>query len=397
MNTPSTTKLSVKRSTVKTAEGYSYPTYKIVGRIEGRRIRKQFTSEQEALGEKHRLEVFAANQANAVRPAVTRLTPAQLADAEAAFSRLDDKPLSLAVDWLLSTYTAPVDAKPLDEAVEAFLTDWRTHARPATVNNYERVLPKLKKALPRKCVHEVTTDDIVRFLDKHATKRSRNTLRKRVSAFFGFCKKMPRRWTKENPVSPVPALREGRGLPEVLGAKECETLMRHVEGYTGCFNDQKPGCLVPYFALALFAGMRPSAHETYGGGEIMRMHKAGATERLIDLKAGVIRITPEISKTGYMRQITIRPNLRAWLERYPLSEYPIAFEDFHYSLAKVRRKFKVGRDVLRHTFISMHVAKHQSLGAAALEAGNSEAIIRKHYLNMRLSEDAELFWGIMPK
>jgi hypothetical protein len=69
MNTQVSSKLTVRRCTVKTADGYSYPTYKVAGRIDGRRVRKQFNSEQEALGEKHRLQVFAANSANAVRPA----------------------------------------------------------------------------------------------------------------------------------------------------------------------------------------------------------------------------------------------------------------------------------------------------------------------------------------
>jgi hypothetical protein len=38
---------------------------------------------------------------------------------------------------------------------------------------------------------------------------------------------------------------------------------------------------------------------------------------------------------------------------------------------------------MRHTFISMHVAKFRSLGEAALQAGNSEAIIKKHYLDLK--------------
>ena len=61
-----------------------------------------------------------------------------------------------------------------------------------------------------------------------------------------------------------------------------------------------------------------------------------------------------------------------------------------------REKFSIGDDVLRHTFISMHVARFKSLGDAALQAGNSEAIIRRHYLNLVGKADAKLFWGIAP-
>ena len=52
---------------------------------------------------------------------------------------------------------------------------------------------------------------------------------------------------------------------------------------------------------------------------------------------------------------------------------------------------------MRHTFISMFVAKFRSMGEAALQAGNSESIIRKHYLDLKSKEEAEEFWSILPK
>ena len=65
--------------------------------------------------------------------------------------------------------------------------------------------------------------------------------------------------------------------------------------------------------------------------------------------------------------------------------------------AKFRDKFRLTHDVLRHTFISMFVAKFRSLGEAALQAGNSESIIRKHYLDLKTTQEAEEFFGILPK
>ena len=57
----------------------------------------------------------------------------------------------------------------------------------------------------------------------------------------------------------------------------------------------------------------------------------------------------------------------------------------------------ITHDVLRHTFISMFVAKFRSVGEAALQAGNSEGIIRRHYLDLKSKEEAEEFWGILPQ
>jgi hypothetical protein len=53
--------------------------------------------------------------------------------------------------------------------------------------------------------------------------------------------------------------------------------------------------------------------------------------------------------------------------------------------------------VLRHTFISMFVAKFRSIGEAAIQAGNSESIIRRHYLDLKNKEEGEQFFGILPR
>jgi hypothetical protein len=45
----------------------------------------------------------------------------------------------------------------------------------------------------------------------------------------------------------------------------------------------------------------------------------------------------------------------------------------------------------------MFVAKYRSIGEAAIQAGNSESIIRKHYLNLQSGDEAESFFGILPK
>jgi hypothetical protein len=44
----------------------------------------------------------------------------------------------------------------------------------------------------------------------------------------------------------------------------------------------------------------------------------------------------------------------------------------------------------------MHVAKYRSMGEAALQAGNSESIIRKHYLDLKTKDEAERFFSILP-
>jgi hypothetical protein len=170
--------------------------------------------------------------------------------------------------------------------------------------------------------------------------------------------------------------------------------MRYVQAYRGGPRSKRPaGYLIPYFALCLFAGLRPSVRD----GEIRKLGDSPDVAKLIDTKLGVIRITPEISKIGSVRQVKIRPNLGAWLSRYPLEKFPVTVPGMQDAITEIRRKFELSDDVLRHTYISMHVGKFKSLGEAALEAGSSEAMIRKHYLNLVGESDAARFWRIVPR
>jgi hypothetical protein len=103
-----------------------------------------------------------------------------------------------------------------------------------------------------------------------------------------------------------------------------------------------------------------------------------------------------VAKTKSARQVTIQPNLTEWLVRYPLKNYPLIPPNAQVMISTVRKQFALRGDVLRHSFVSMNVAKFKSLGAAALEAGNSETMTRKHYLNLVSEADANKFWSITP-
>jgi hypothetical protein len=95
------------------------------------------------------------------------------------------------------------------------------------------------------------------------------------------------------------------------------------------------------------------------------------------------------------RHIAIQPNLDAWLRAYPLDRFPIIPPNTAKNRLKVFAAFGLTHDVLRHSFISFFVAKYRSMGEAALQAGNSESIIRKHYLDLKSMAEAEEFFNIL--
>lgn len=384
---------TIKTVTV-TSGGFTYRTHKLTGWLDGKRIRRQFTSRAEAEGERNRLEVAAANRSGDIQPRNTRLSAAQLADAESAFARLGDRSLAAAVDWYLTNYRPPVTAMPISSAAARFLAERAPHVRAVVLRNYRHTLAAIEAAFAGRCVDEVTSAELHAFLTARQVGPKRfNNLRGELHTFFAFCQSPIRAWVRENPAVPIPAFKLARGIPEIISARRVGELMAYVEGFSGGPRSGQPrGFLAPYFALCLFAGLRPSVKD----GEMAKLASSSDLMKSIDVELGVIRLTPEQSKVKTVRQVKIRPNLAAWLSRYPVDKFPLLPRNATRMVNAVRHKFGIGPDVLRHTFISMHVGAFRSLGDAALEAGNSETMIRRHYLNLVSEAEAAEFWRIVP-
>jgi hypothetical protein len=60
-------------------------------------------------------------------------------------------------------------------------------------------------------------------------------------------------------------------------------------------------------------------------------------------------------------------------------------------------KMEWPRNVLRHSFITYRIAVVKSADQVALEAGNSPSIIFKNYRELTTEEQADKWFGIVPK
>ncbi len=365
-------------------------SWRVSGFLAGVRIRQNFKSKAEAAAAKATLEIRALQAAaGGVRSATTFLSAEQLREAEATFCRLKDGPHSLTslIDYALANYREPERQKSLEEAATAYLaTKQAEHDRkiicPSQFTTIRRHLEVLKSHFPRGMVADLTAPRLTAYFQRgNVGLKTYNNRRGVVSTFLKFA--FQQDWIAANPIGKVAYHRiaHRRGSAQTLTAARAQELMTRVENY-------RDGALVPFFALCLFAGIRPCVRT----GEILKLRA-----EQVRLETGVIHIEPEVSKVRMKRSVTIQPNLAAWLTAYPLTQYPIiipALQKHRYRLAK---EFGLSHDVLRHTFISMHVAKFRSMGEAALQAGNSESIIRKHYLDLKTPAEAEEFFSIMPK
>jgi integrase len=215
-----------------------------------------------------------------------------------------------------------------------------------------------------------------------------NNRRGYLMHFFRWC--VQRQYLAANPLAGTKPFRKRRartndGQPsiQIISAAQAAKLMNYVEHHY-------EARLVPYVALCLFAGIRPGWKVQEG--EISRFNPS-----FVALDDGLIRMPDWATKTGKPRDVSIRPNLRAWLKKYPLSSYPILCRNFRKRLKHLRELFHLGHDVLRHTFITMLVTDTRSIGDAALQAGNTENILWGSYLRLGVTKtEARAFWAIRP-
>ena len=363
--------------------------FRVSGQLDGKRVRKNFSTRAEAQAERQALDLAKLQDETGVRTAATRLEDEQLCEAEAAFHRLEGRTRSLTfyLDFALANYRDPIRDVPLAEAAKEYLALREADYKQGNLSHrqftsFRCELRALEILFRGKTVAELTAAALADFFKRGlASKKTYNNRRGLLSAFFKHC--ALKDWITTSPIDKVPYFRgigHRRGSALTLTAEQCGEIMEWAE-------NNHDGALVPFIALCLFAGIRPDFYE----GEISKLEP-----KHVRLDTGVILIEPDVSKVRMKRAVAIQPNLAAWLRAYPLEKYPIMARGFRRQRLKFRKHFNLSHDVLRHTFISMFVAKFRSLGEAALQAGNSESIIRKHYLDLKSSAEAEQFFSIVP-
>ena len=364
-------------------------SFRVTGYLNGVRIRRNFKSQEEAATEKAHLELKGIQLASNLHAVATVLTDAQVREAEAVFRRLagDARSLSFCVDYALTNHREPATQLSLAAAVTEYLAS-KTHEQSQGIiaacqlGSIRRQLVVFQRHFPAATVASLLPARLTAYCQHgNAGLKTYNNRRGILSTFLKFA--FQRDWIASNPIAKVAYHRiaHRRGSATTFSAQQAQELMSIVEGY-------QDGCLVPFFALCLFAGIRPCMTT----GEICKLKPEH-----VRLDTGVIHIEPEVSKVRMKRHVTIQPNLAAWLRAYPLEKYLIIVPGMPKHRTNIAKKFSLSHDIMRHTFISMFVAKFRSMGEAALQAGNSEGIIRKHYLDLKNPSEAEQFFAIVPK
>jgi len=146
--------------------------------------------------------------------------------------------------------------------------------------------------------------------------------------------------------------------------------------------------LEAYTAIGSFAGLRPS--------EIVRLEWDA-----IDFDQRHIFVSPQVArKVRSSRYVPLSDNLVAWLEPHRRASGPVTYAKSAELLSRDARARGVTdewpEDVMRHSFCSYRLAQTKSISVVAEEAGNSDAIIRKHYRKPIPESQAALYFKIQP-
>ncbi|MDB6124562.1 MAG: hypothetical protein JWQ71_3555 [Pedosphaera sp.] len=348
-------------------KSFTNPSGVQVHRVEGRlsngeRVRQNFKTEREAQVHKAELEIKSLNLSVAMGLKPTRLTDTQLGEAEAAYRKLGDKSLAAAVEFYLNNYIEPVSDKTIQEAYDEFMLAKGTqNRRQATISDLKCRVGLLVQHYGGKLVSQVSSDDLSRVIFQPGIEsQTQKHRRTKIGQFFNWSVK--KQYCLRNPIDSVeiPVVEDSE--PQVYDLCEVRALLKAAKAY-------KAGKLLPYFCLALFAGLRPA--------ELKRVPWSS-----IKLPERIIRIEGKTAKRRKRRIVEISDNLVAWL--LPYVGKPIVVTNWAKDFNAVRRMagfkgstFSVGdegrkawiADGLRHTSLTNHLALHESEGRTARWGG----------------------------
>lgn len=271
---------------------------------------------------------------------------------------------------------ATTGRQTLRQAIDLLIeSKTKANKRPGYVTNLRQYLDAWARGQEERSLASITLDEIENFVNTKESVGSRLTTINRLSTLFSFA--VRKGWIVANPLKRIERPTVEATLPTILTDADTIKMLAYIKA--------KLPKLAPWFALALFAGLRPEEADQI-------------TWDKINLDAGTVIIDPSISKVRNARTVHLEPVAVAWLKLG--GDLPITQVSRRRALRKVRDFMgweEWPKDVLRHTCASHWIALKKSYGAVAIEMGNSENILRKHYRAEVAQADCKKFWSLTPK
>ena len=381
------------------------------------RVRKTFPDKSSAEISSQKLITQVENHLAQGTIRETCLTQVQEKDAEQALHLMAQHPvfeqagitcLTDLVNHSLSKVIALVQNMTLDSAGAKLLHDLKTRGR--SVDYLDQIRQKIGKLCRVYGDDYLVTDftkDMIReyirgdqgdrspFLGKDVSKTTRTNELIFLRVFFNFCKSMD--WIDESPCQDVKGY--GKSKREIKCLSNYETRL-----FINIARDHSEEALA-YFALSLFAGLRPEELRpksdkerlqwsdfiwrtgdskstlavTYHVGKVTSRRVIELPDNLVEILKSIRKESGPIIESSYSTWRGIHDYIRA-KAGYQVDGYH--FKHIDPELAKVSKdesRPKYVRDVLRHSAITYRLEIRQNKDEVANWSGNSPRIIDEHY------------------
>ena len=364
------------------------------------RYRKNFDTLKEADGQRETLIREDANCAQRTNTVDTTLQLEQVKDAEAAFAKLHALPppdwtdtdwnLAKAVEYVVNHFKPCRNHKPLPEAVAAFIEnkDKDCNRASATLDSLRLTLGRLVAACPRKCVHQVTVEDLRPLIRRGTQVKSMRRLKSIYHNFFAWCADKERSWIPTNPASEVglPDRTDDVHIPKILPVEVVRDILTQALKFKG-------GRLFLFCAVAFGCALRPSEM-----GRIQARREILGKDSFHFGQGDIENYIEVIGKCRKWRKVPIPPEFISCIQSFVAAGYPIIprnfFNDWTHLRALAGYLGSKGYvpdyidanqlkpwvdDYPRHTGGSHHFNRSENEHKTARWMGNSPKMLFGHY------------------
>jgi integrase len=295
-----------------------------------------------------------------------------------ARKHLDDVSLLDAVRFYARHHGAGIKRKNVGEAIEEMIAvKARKGVSDVYIADLQYRLGMFSQSF--QCdVSALTPDDVQSFFAHLGLGPcSHNNFMRTLRTFLGFAQRHGWLSREVDLLSRVEKRSEKRSPIEIFSPAELNAMLQEAS------SD-----VAPCIALGAFAGLRQA--------EILRLEWSD-TQR----HAGFIEVAAHKAKTAARRIVPISENLSKWLGSAPCTSarvWPGNKDAFFKAVVGAARRAGVSwkHNALRHSFISYRLAALQDVNRVALEAGNSPAMIFRHYRELATPDHAKTWFAIVP-
>ncbi|MBN9690711.1 MAG: tyrosine-type recombinase/integrase [Verrucomicrobia bacterium] len=350
----------------------------------GRRVVRDFAEESDATK-----AAAEASKAFALgRPDALAWSRSELVELDAAAKALEGTGVGVyeAVQGFLATATKTLPQRTVAQVVQEMHADRKNAGcSEEHVRDITKRLDPFAKAFA--CQIASVTPPLVRnYLadlrgrnGQPLTARSRDNARRMIVSLFNFARQqryIPRELAEEMAELPAPKLETV--ATEVFTPEAMRTILKAAEGPD-----------LALLAIGAFCGVRTA--------ELHRL-----TWEDIRFGERVLVIGADRAKTASRRVIPIPDNLAEWLAPFANAKGQISPYSHEHALSwglmKIARRAGVEwvKNGLRHSFCSYRLAVTKNAATVAHEAGNSPAVIHRHYAALNTEAEGKAWFDIRP-